>query len=100
MEGIPWLQLQAQQLEHQPAEVLLQWQRLEEDCGCTFNLNAVDLLAVPCQVQQHTVGLVLLPHNCSDAAQCQQSCLVQPAVGPGCTEHAALVCGCTALQHR
>jgi hypothetical protein len=62
-------------------------------------LQAVDMAAVPVQVLQHTVHLLLLRHSCADAVQRCYSGLVQPAVGPGGTEQAALVISCTALQH-
>jgi hypothetical protein len=59
----------------------------------------VDVPAMLVQVQQHAVHLLLLGEGCFDAALHQHSCLVQPTVGSGSAEQAALVVSCTALQH-
>jgi hypothetical protein len=50
------------------------------------------------QVLQHAVHLLLLGHNCCEGFESYGS-LVQPAVGPGSAEQAALVFG-TELHHQ
>ena len=62
-----------------------------------YDTNTVNVAAMPAQLRQHAVQLLLMADICRDVTQRCRSCLVQPAVGPGGTEQAALVIGCTAL---
>jgi hypothetical protein len=65
----------------------------------TLEIDAVNMLSVCRQVVQHVVNLLLLLEHGYDAAQRCASCMVQPAVGPGGPEQAALVGSCNMLQH-
>ena len=60
--------------------------------------HVLNVMAVLVHVQQRAVALLLLGHDCVDAAEDLHCCMVEPAVGPGGTEQAALVGG-TVLQH-
>jgi hypothetical protein len=70
--------------------------------ACCFRpckLDAVDIMAVLRQVQHHIIHLLLCTYDCGEFAKRKHCCLMQPAVGPCCTEQAVLVSYCTALQH-
>jgi hypothetical protein len=86
----------------QPGKALkvLAGQLTESDTSFRLSckLNAANVLAVLCEVQPHTVQLLLMMQNCADTAGCQHGCLVQPAVGPSSAEQAARVVS-TAAQH-
>jgi hypothetical protein len=102
LQAVTLPELQHAQL--QAAQLQLLWQQRAKNGGImnvSFELyaDAVDVLVVLADKHQHTVYLLLSGHDSCDAAECQRSSLVQPAVGPGCIEQAALIISCTALQH-
>jgi hypothetical protein len=95
--------VQAQTSQLQAAELQVGGGPLKSDCLALHVVtrflqgDTVHVLAMLAQVQQHAIRLMLCAQGGVDAAQRCYSCLVQPAVGPGGNDQAAVVAA--PLQH-